>query len=143
MYCKSCGKENNQEARFCKNCGDVLESQEVVSLQKNHEQGSNTQGGNVKPQWDNNQVNIKNNLVLAIIVTMLCCKISGIVSIFYAAQVDSLVTNKNYDKARRYSKNAQTWAIVSLVGGILVVIAYIIYVVIIIMLGANDYTYMR
>ncbi len=54
-------------------------------------------------------------LALAIISTILCCLPAGIVSIVYAAKVNSLYDGGNYDDAISASKNAKTWGIVSIV----------------------------
>lgn len=49
------------------------------------------------------------NLVWAIIVTILCCQIFGIVAIVYAAQVKSKYDMGQYEKAVKYSENAALW----------------------------------
>jgi len=59
-------------------------------------------------------------LALAIISTVLCCLPTGIVSIIYATKVNSHYEDGNYAEAERASKNAKTWGIVSIVGGVLV-----------------------
>lgn len=60
-----------------------------------------------------------NYLALAIISTIVCCLIPGIVSIVYATKVNSEYDNGNYDAAERASKNAKTWGIVAVVAGAL------------------------
>ncbi len=54
------------------------------------------------------------NLALAIIATLLCCLPLGIVSIVYAAQVDSKWNAGDYYGAQQSAKNAKTWALVSI-----------------------------
>lgn len=49
------------------------------------------------------------NLVWAIIVTILCCQIFGIVAIVYAAQVKSKYDMGQYEKAVKYSESAALW----------------------------------
>ncbi|GGW31325.1 CD225/dispanin family protein [Arenibacter certesii] len=61
-----------------------------------------------------------NYLILAIFSTIFCCIIPGIVSIIYAAKVNEAYALGNYDAAERASKNAKTWALVSI--GLVVVI---------------------
>ena len=60
-----------------------------------------------------------NHLALAIITTLLCCQLTGIISIVYASQVNSKFLAGDYVGAERASKNAQTWWIVSIVIGVL------------------------
>ncbi|NNG10990.1 MAG: CD225/dispanin family protein [Arenibacter sp.] len=55
-----------------------------------------------------------NYLVLAIISTIFCCLIPGIVSIVNAAKVNEAYALGNYEQAEKASKNAKTWAIVGM-----------------------------
>jgi len=65
-----------------------------------------------------------NYLVGAILATIFCCQILGIVSIIYAAQVNSKWQAGDYDGARQASKNALTWIWVSIgISALLIVIA--------------------
>jgi ABC-type Fe3+ transport system permease subunit len=54
-----------------------------------------------------------NYLVWAILTTILCCLPFGIVSIIYAAQVNSKWQMGDYEGAKQSSKNAKIWAWVS------------------------------
>ena len=56
---------------------------------------------------------IPNYLIPAILVTILCCIPTGIVSIVYAAQVNGKIQADDIDGAIRTSKAAKTWAWVS------------------------------
>lgn len=64
---------------------------------------------------------------LAILTTLLCCLPAGIVSIVYASKVDYAWAMGDSTRAKSSSSNALTWAIVSLVlgiiGGIIIVAA--------------------
>ena len=51
-----------------------------------------------------------NYLVFAILVTIFCCQILGIVSIVFAAQVNSKWNAGDYEGALNASKNAKLWA---------------------------------
>jgi len=55
-----------------------------------------------------------NYLVFAILVTIFCCQILGIVSIVFAAQVNSKWNAGDLEGARIASKNAKMWAWISL-----------------------------
>lgn len=69
-----------------------------------------------------------NHLAMAIITLVLCCQITGIVSVVYATQVNSKYAMGDYDGAQRASDNAKTWWIVGLVMGAVVYVgAFFIY----------------
>lgn len=65
-----------------------------------------------------------NYLAIAIISTILCCLPAGIVSIVYSTKVNNEYDDGNYDGALRASRNAKTWAIVSVVAAVVVWIVY-------------------
>ena len=71
-----------------------------------------------------------NYLVQAILTTLFCCLPFGIVSIVYAAQVDSKYNGGDYAGALAASKNAKTWAWVSFGIGLAVIAGYVILVAI-------------
>lgn len=62
-----------------------------------------------------------NYLILAIVTTFLCCNITGVVSIVYAAQVNAKWEGGNYEGAISDSKNAKLWAIIGLIGGFVII----------------------
>ncbi|MBW1296794.1 CD225/dispanin family protein [Aquimarina litoralis] len=70
-----------------------------------------------------NQPRPSNHLALAIISTILCCMITGIVSIIYSTQVNTKYDAGDYEGAVAASKNAKLWGLigigVSLVGWVL------------------------
>ena len=70
------------------------------------------------------------NLVWAILCTVLCCLPFGIVSIVYAAKVDSLWYSGRQQEANDASNSAKKWAlwgaIISLVGTFLYIMIYVV-----------------
>ncbi|RNC87119.1 MAG: CD225/dispanin family protein [Winogradskyella sp.] len=62
-----------------------------------------------------------NYLVLAIITTFLCCNVTGVVSIIYAAQVNAKWEGGNYQGAISDSKNAKLWGLIGLIGGFVLI----------------------
>lgn len=58
-------------------------------------------------------------LVWSVIITILCCLIPGVVAIIYSASVSSKYYAGDLEGAKRASRNAQVWCIVSIVVGIL------------------------
>ena len=61
-----------------------------------------------------------NYLVFAILVTIFCCQILGIVSIVFAAQVNSKWHAGDIEGAISASKNAKLWAWIGAASGIAV-----------------------
>lgn len=58
-------------------------------------------------------------LVWSVIITLLCCLIPGIIAIIYSASVSSKYYRGDIEGAKRASRNAQIWCIVSIVTGII------------------------
>jgi hypothetical protein len=67
---------------------------------------------------------IPTHLVWAILSTIMCCTPLGIVSIVYAAQVNTHLFRGDIPRAQRLSRLARNWAIVSIVVS---VVGWIIY----------------
>ena len=59
------------------------------------------------------------NLVWAVIATVMCCQITGVIAIVYGAMTSSANSAGNYEKARRYSDIAQICVMVSIVLGLI------------------------
>ncbi|MBO2458523.1 CD225/dispanin family protein [Actinomadura violacea] len=66
------------------------------------------------------------HLVWAILTTLFCCLPAGIVSIVFAAQVDSKWSSGDHAGAVNASEKAKTWAIVSAVAGAVVLVIYVL-----------------
>lgn len=60
-----------------------------------------------------------NYLVWAILTTICCCQIFGIVAIIYAAQVSPAYFRGDYARAEKMSSNAQLWVMLAFVGGLI------------------------
>ncbi|MDE6378907.1 MAG: phosphoribosylglycinamide formyltransferase [Muribaculaceae bacterium] len=58
-------------------------------------------------------------LAWSVVMTILCCMIPGIVAIIYSAQVSSKYYQGDLEGARRASRNAEIWIIISFVLGVL------------------------
>jgi hypothetical protein len=79
----------------------------------------------------------QNYLVWAIVTTLLCCLPLGIVSIVFAAQVDSKWNAGDYAGAMDASNKARTWAMASAIVGIVIAVLYVI-VIVAIGVGSNN-----
>jgi hypothetical protein len=65
-----------------------------------------------------------NYLVFAILTTIFCCQILGIVSIVFAAQVNSKWNSGDRQGAIEASKNAKLWAWISAGSGIVIAVVF-------------------
>lgn len=73
-----------------------------------------------------------NNMVWAILCTVLCCLPLGIVSILSASKVDQLYAQGLYDAAVEESKKAKKWAMIGMGTGLGAVVLYILFYILII-----------
>lgn len=71
-----------------------------------------------------------NNLVWAILCTLLCCLPLGIVAIIKASAVDNLYAQGNYDEACRASTAARNWSLWGAVLGLTVMGLYILLILV-------------
>ena len=71
---------------------------------------------------------IPNHLVWAILATLFCCLPGGIVSIVYAAQVNSKIAAGDLAGARDSSDKAKKWAMWSAIAFVIVAVLYVVLV---------------
>ena len=64
-------------------------------------------------------------LIWSVIITILCCLIPGIIAIIYSSSVSSKYYRGDIEGAKRASRNAQIWCIVSIVTGIIWATLYV------------------
>ncbi len=82
---------------------------------------SSTTGANEPPP--------DNYLVYAILVTVFCCLPFGIVAIVKSSGVASAMARGSIEDARRASAETMRWVKYSIIAGVLLVVAYAIFVV--------------
>ena len=63
-----------------------------------------------------------NHLIHAVLVTFCCCMPLGVVALYYAAQVNPLYDNGNFEGAQEAADAAARWCLFSLIVGILFII---------------------
>lgn len=68
-----------------------------------------------------------NYLILAVITTFICCQVTGVVSIIYAARVNAKWDGGDYQGAIEDSKNAKLWGFIGLIGGAILIISIMIF----------------
>ncbi len=71
-------------------------------------------------QLNQQQTPPPNYLVFAILTTIFCCQILGIVSIIFAAQVNSKWNAGDVQGAAEASRNARLWAWIAFGSGIII-----------------------
>ncbi len=113
MYCSNCGAQNDENAAYCKNCGNALQRVSTPSFDV------------PTPPRFQGQVPVPNYLVQAILTTLFCCLPFGIVSIVYAAQVNGKVAAGDRAGALESSRKAKTWAWVALGTGLVLIFGYV------------------
>ena len=118
MYCTSCGVQNDDDARFCKDCGRAM-SGSTQSAERFEPESPSRATRPAPPE------HISSYLVPAILVTIFCCLPFGIVSIVYAAQVNEKLAAGDVAGAMRASDNAKTWMWVSFGVGLFIGVGYV------------------
>lgn len=82
-----------------------------------------------------------NYLVWAILTTIFCCLPLGIVSIVFAAQVNSKFAVGDFAGAQASSRKAKLWAIWSAVAGVVFIVLYVIFFIAVIAAGGGLESY--
>ena len=106
------------------NINNFQQTQQPMNSQPPFQQPNNQQ---MPPQPDN-------YLVWAILVTVLCCLPLGVASIIYSVKVGSLYAQGDYNGAVDASQKAKKFAMIGGIGGLVFIIIYVIFMVI---AGAN------
>src|SRR5215813_7203338 len=117
MFCTQCGASNPDNAATCAQCGRPLQPGQASSAVVVPPTPGVIQPPGQAP------VNIPNYLVFAILTTVLCCLPTGIVSIIYAAQVNTKIAAGDIAVAMQASNNAKMCAWISLVVGLLSIVS--------------------
>ena len=105
MHCTKCGASVSGGATFCPACGTPVPAGSTpVAARQASPAG----------------VAVPNYMVGAILTTLFCCLIGGIVAIIYSSQVNTKLAQGDVEGAKAASKSARTWIIVNLIAGLVV-----------------------
>lgn len=116
MNCPNCGTSNLDDAAVCVNCGRSLSA--PPSYTPPPPPPSSFTGGPA-PAPAGAGAGIPNYLWQSIVVTLCCCIPLGIVSIIFAAQVNSKLAQGDIAGARDASQKAKMFALIGFGVGIL------------------------
>ena len=105
MFCSECGTQVDNNASVCPKCGVPVAGNDIA-------QKSNVQ--------------IPNHLVGAILTTVFCCQIGGIIAIVYAAQVNSKLAQGDIAGAQAASNTAKNWIVANIIIGAVIGLLYML-----------------
>ena len=96
---------------------DFASNPQYIRPEANQSYGQQCQGYGNRPV--NNEPMPPTYLVWSVIMTVLCCLLPGIVAIIFSSQVGTKYYAGDIEGAKRASRNAEIWIIVSFVLGVL------------------------
>ena len=94
MFCTKCSTEISNKAEACPQCGVPIAGQKATTA---------------------SPVVVSNHMVLAVLTTVFCCLIGGIISIVYASKVNTKLAQGDIAGAQAASKTALLWIIINLI----------------------------
>ena len=105
MFCAECGASINDKAVVCPKCGVPVTGSNIAMA------------GNAQ---------VPNHMVGAILTTVFCCLIGGIIAIVYASKVNTKLAQGDIAGAQAASKAANGWIIANVIVGLLFGLIYAI-----------------
>lgn len=123
MNCPNCGTSNLDNAAVCVNCGRSLSAPASSASSYTPPPPPSSYGAPPSAMG----ANIPNYLWQSIVVTLCCCLPLGIVSIIFAAQVNSKLAQGDIAGAQEASQKAKMFALIGFGVGIVVIILSMIF----------------
>ncbi len=127
MFCWKCGSQNDDNAYRCVQCNEVIQKDAAGGSTGQNFQASPAYGGGHSHY---STEHVPSYLAQAILVTLFCCLPFGIVSIVYAASVNSKVRMGDVYGARMASDKARSWAWASFGCGLVATILWFLLIVV-------------
>lgn len=137
ISCPKCQASNFANSAVCWQCGQPLSGPDAQTA-SNQPVGPTPPPPptpSFEPARPTYAAKPQNYLVWSILTTLFCCLPAGIVSIVYAAQVDSRYASGDYAAALDASNKARTWAWVSFGVGLAVSLIYGVFAFLAVVIG--------
>jgi hypothetical protein len=112
IFCTRCLTGNVDDATQCSGCGAGLPP------------AGQTSSGDELRQPFRTGVIVPNHMLFAVLVTMFCFLPTGIAAIVSSARVNNKLAVGDIEGARRASKNAQMWCLISVGMGLVMLVAF-------------------
>lgn len=127
VNCPDCGQPVADTSPTCPHCGRPHPGGHAAQGGFGAEPGAGAGFAPPPPPFAHPGENIPNYLVQAILVTLCCCMPFGVVSIIYAAQVNTKRDQGDVAGAWDASKKAKTWAWVAFGLGLLANVVFLAF----------------
>ena len=114
MFCAECGAEINNNAVICPMCGVPVAGKGAAAVPR---------ANYAAPA---NNVVVPNHMVGAILTTLFCCLIGGIIAIVYASQVNTKLAQGDIAGAQAASRTANGWIIANVIFGFVITLFYVL-----------------
>jgi uncharacterized metal-binding protein len=113
VTCQFCGAENPDGTRFCISCGkDITLAKVTPEI--------------TPPQGVFDHPFVETHLVKALMTAIFCFMPVGVVAVVYAVLAEDKKSSGNFEAARRNAQQANKWANIALIIGIILITGLVI-----------------